>query len=177
MASGLRMFDDAAMAPTLNPLQTAACHDRIVGELDLAITFSEIALATADRGGARRNMVLARQLLDSIEDSLGGISLETKAEVQSRLDRVKLLLRQYADAQSVCEGDHRCPGAAPLESIIETVAMQAALQPTHTAPHRLQTERHDAPAEVTRPGPSSQSAPRRIVRRQQLRVGLASTWA
>lgn len=167
------------MAPTFNPQQTPAYPDRIVGELDLAITFSEIALAAADRGSARRNMVLARQLLDSIEDSLGRSSLETKPEVQSRLDRVESLSRQYADAQPERGGNQCCREAALLESSIETVAIRTVLvdQPTHTAPHRLQTEHHDAPAAVTRPGRSSQSTLPSIAPCQQSRVDPASTWA
>ena len=78
MAGGVRMLGDAASS-ALNSPQTHA--DYIVGELDLAITFLEIALAATDRDSARRNMVLARQLLDSIEGSLRRKSLETKAEV------------------------------------------------------------------------------------------------
>jgi len=75
------------MALTLNPQQTAASPDYIVGELDLAITFSETALAAPDSVSARRNMVLARQLLDSIEGPRGRRSLERNTEVLSRLDR------------------------------------------------------------------------------------------
>ena len=177
MAGGVRMLGDAASS-ALNLKQTHA--DYIVGELDLVITFLEMALAAADKDSARRNMVLARQLLDSIEGSLGrrSLDLETKVEVQSRLDRVSLLIRQCANSQSERRGDQRCPDAA-LESSVETVAIQAvsAGQPTHAAPHQPQTENQDAPAAATRPRPSSQAAPRRVVRRQRSGADLASTWA
>ena len=172
MASGVQMLDGAS-SPALNSPQTHS--DYIVGELDLAITFLEIALASADRDSARRNVVLARQLLDSIEGSLGRTSLEMKVEVQIRLDRVKLLCRQYANTQSERRGDQRCPDEA-LESSVEAVAIQAvpADQPAHAARQGLQTERQDSA--VTRPGPSWQGASRRIIRRQRSGVDLASTW-
>ena len=167
----------ASMATTLNSQQTAQ-PDYILGGLDLAIAFSEIALAAADRVSARRNMVLARQLLDSIEGSLRTRSLGTKAEVQSRLDRVRLLIRQYTHSQSERRGDQRCPDEA-LESSVETVAIRAVPvdQSTHAAPHQSQTESQEAPAAATRPRPSSQATRRRLVRRQRSRIDLASTWA
>src|SRR5215470_13711462 len=156
------------MAPTTANSQQTAHPDYIVGGLDLAITFSEIALAAPDSVSARRNMVLARQLLDSIEGTLGRSSPETRAEVESRLDRVRLLIRQYTHSQSERRGDQPCPDAA-LESSVETVAIRAVPvdQPTHAAPHQSQTESQEAPAAATRPRPSSQATRRRLVRRQR----------
>ena len=169
MASGVRRSGDAACpAPDFQQTRT----DHIVGELDLAISFLEIALAAADRDSARRNVVLARQLLDSIEGSLGKGSLE--AGVQSRLDRAKLLFRQYAEAQS----ERHCLDAT-LESSVEAVAIQAAPvdQPTQASRHPLQTECQDQDAAVRRRGSSWQAASQHIVRLQRSGVKLASTWA
>lgn len=174
MTGGARMLGDTASS-ALNSSRTHP--DYIVGELDLVITFLEIALAAANKDSARRNMVLARELLDSIEGSLGRKSLETEVEVQVRLNRIRLLCHQYADTQSDRRGDQRCPDEAPKSSL-EAVAIHVvpADQPARAAGHGLQTERQD-PAVRRRPGASWQAASRRIIRRQRSRADLSSTWA
>lgn len=68
----------------------------VLAQLDLAITLSETALSAPDRNSARRSMVLARQVLDGVERSV--LNCKGGAEIDIRLDRMQLLLRQYNDS-------------------------------------------------------------------------------
>lgn len=65
----------------------------VLAQLDLAITLSEAALSAPDRNKARRSMVLARQVLDGVGESV--LSCERNPEIEIRLDRIQSLLRQY----------------------------------------------------------------------------------
>jgi hypothetical protein len=126
MANGVRDLSQCGIMPDLDPQKTAR---GVLGELDLAITFSELALTASDRHTARRNMVISRQALDSVQHSLRANAVEgkTKAEIDSRLDRLRLLFQQYSDAQTERAGQtietHRPCDDASSESGIEKVAL------------------------------------------------------
>jgi hypothetical protein len=101
--TGHRDVQESAVAPAPHPQNVPS--NSILAQLDLAISFSETALAAPDREGARRSIVFARQLLDGVERSLddGFLDSRASAEIESRLDWLKVLLRQ-------CKEAHRQPG-------------------------------------------------------------------
>jgi hypothetical protein len=173
MANGVRNLSQCGIMPDLDPQDTAR---GLLGELDLAITFSELALIASDRHTARRNMVISRQALDSVQHSLRANAVErkTKAEIDSRLDRLRLLFQQYSDAQMERAGEtietHRpCDGASP-ESGVEKVAVPTLPkdEPTHAArqlPTGIWTPgdegiRRDSPKAVNGPRPNGYGSPR-----------------
>lgn len=138
MANGVRNFSQSGIMPDLGPQNTA---QGILAELDLAITFSELALTASDRHTARRNMVISRQALDSVQHFLNANAVEdkTKAEIDSRFDRLRLLFQRYSDAQTERAGEpietHRPGNGASPESGVEKVALPALAkdEPTPTA--------------------------------------------
>ena len=138
MANSVRNFSQCGIMPDLGPQNTAR---GILGELDLAITFSELALTASDRHTARRNMVISRQALDSVQHFLNANAVEdkTKAEIDSRFDRLRLLFQRYSDAQTERASEaietHQPGNGASPESGVKNVALPALAkdEPTHPA--------------------------------------------
>lgn len=68
----------------------------ILTELDLAITFCDVALGSSDRARYERNTVNARQAYKAathfLEDS--HFSEQMKAQVKEKVDRLRIRLRQ-----------------------------------------------------------------------------------
>ena len=122
MDTGHQDIEESGMATAPHPQNVQSSS--IMAQLDLAITFSETALSAADRDSARRSMVFARQLLDGVEGSLdeGSLDCRAGAEIESRLDWLRLLLRQCNEAHRQREDKaiDTCPpsnGAAPEPGI------------------------------------------------------------
>ena len=149
MAKRRQDLSQCGSMPDLDPQKTAR---GVLGELDLAITFSELALTASDRHTARRNMVISRQVLDSVQHFLNTNSVEdkTKAQIDSRFDRLRLLFQQYSDAQTERAGEtietHRPGNGVSPESGVEKVALLALPEDEPTQPAR------QLPAAIWTPG-------------------------
>jgi hypothetical protein len=147
MAKRRQDLSQCGTMPDLDPQKTAR---GVLGELDLAITFSELALTASDRHTARRYMVISRQVLDSVQHLLNANSVEdkTKTEIDSRFDRLRLLFQQYSDAQTERAGEtietHRPGNGVSPESAVEKVALPALPEDEPSARQR--------PAAIWTPG-------------------------
>lgn len=163
--------------PDLDPQKTAR---GVLGELDLAITFSELALTASDRHAARRNMVISRQALDSAQHFLNENVLEdkTKAEIDCRFDRLRLLFRQYSEGQTgrasetsnahlTCDG---APGCGVLTVAQPAVPKTGPAYAITRPPTGIRTPveaviRRDSPKTVTGPRPDAHGSPASLLRR------------
>jgi hypothetical protein len=164
--------------PDLDPQRTAL---GVLSELDLAITFSELALTSSDRRAARRNMVISRQAVDSAQHFLNENAVEdkTKAEIDCRFDRLRLLFRQYSDGQTGRAGetsDSHLPSDGAPEPSIPRVALPALPKagPTYAVsepPTGIRTTveaaiRRESP--ITGPRANSDGSPARLPRCSRL---------
>lgn len=128
-------------------------HPRsILDQLDLAIILSETALSAPDRNTARRNMVLAKQVLDGAERSV--LNCKADVEIETRLDRIQLLLRRYKEAYGQRE-DKRiitCPSINhDPETEIETLPKDEPIEAARELLTAKDLSRHTAEVLNCRP--------------------------
>jgi hypothetical protein len=134
MDTGHQDIEESGVATAPHPQNVQS--GSIVAQLDLAITFSETALSASDRESARRSMAFVSQLLDGVERSLdeGLLDCSASAEIESRLDWLRLLFRGHKEAnwQQEDKAIDTCPlskgaaGEPGVERLTEDEPMVAA---------------------------------------------------